>query len=151
MGIPLAAERPKSPWTTPTIQCRYCSTTDWLRCNCSRSAASESGVALRPRIGVGGIARKDGRAREDQDRDREQRDDREQRSTAQEPQNGMGASEPDGGWGGLEGVRPRYFGRTRSSDAAHASQKSWKLKLLNTLLGFATAPRTFFASPSSRG
>src|SRR5919202_550930 len=59
-GCCVAAESPKLPVTTPFSHSVYCVTTDWLRCSCSRSAATRSGVASLPRIAV---AASPGRAR----------------------------------------------------------------------------------------
>ena len=51
-GCCVAAEVPKLPVSTPPTHCRYWLTTESSRLSCSRSAATRSGVASRPRIAV---------------------------------------------------------------------------------------------------
>ena len=49
-GFVPTREWPKSPLAKPPSQCVYCLTAGSSRLSCLRSAASESGVAVRPRI-----------------------------------------------------------------------------------------------------
>ncbi len=53
-GCPATSDSPRSPVSTPESQSQYCSMTGRSRFSCSRSAASDSGVAVRPRIARAG-------------------------------------------------------------------------------------------------
>src|SRR5918999_142332 len=53
-GCRATSDSPRSPLRTPENQSQYCSTTGRLRFSCSRRAARDSGVAVRPRTARAG-------------------------------------------------------------------------------------------------